>query len=207
MKKYEEAKKDLVLNGFDEAKVNELTNLFVEDFLDSEYEKLGESLDMYIDEVRDGQILPNEFGVVKFAEIVNDNEEKQSKSIVVSTFRNVITNKFNEMAKREPLQSVLVLGGTMEYHHDFAAYGFNPYVFAKDILVSFDDYGLCSIHPTGYEYGFIKISDLITLLNNKGLEKSFLLVEKNNGVGFDLLIEYDKIMSLGKTDELTLKRV
>ena len=78
MKKYEEAKKDLVLNGFNEAKVNELTNLFVEDFLDSEYEKLGESLDMYIDEVRDGQILPNEFGVVKFAEIVNDNEEKES---------------------------------------------------------------------------------------------------------------------------------
>ena len=128
-------------------------------------------------------------------------------SKVINSATSDMQSKFNEMAKREPLQSVLVLGGAMEYHHDFAAYGFNPYVFAKDILVSFDDYGLCSIHPTGYEYGFIKISDLITLLNNKGLEKSFLLVEKNNGVGFDLLIEYDKIMSLGKTDELTLKRV
>lgn len=207
MKKYEEVKQSLILNGYDDAKVDELSSLFVEDFLDSEYEKLGEALDKYIAAVRDGQILPNEFGVVKFGEIVSDNEEENSKSIVVSTFRNVITNKFNEMAKREPLQSVLVLGGTMEYHHDFAAYGFNPYVFAKDILLSFDDYGLCSIHPTGYEYGFIKISDLITLLNNKSLEKSFLLVEKNNGVGFDLLIEYDKIMSLGKSGELTLKRV
>lgn len=35
--------------------------------------------------VRDGQILPNEFGVVKFGEIVSDNEEENSKSIVVST--------------------------------------------------------------------------------------------------------------------------
>ena len=207
MKKYEEAKQSLILNGYDEAKVNELTSLFVEDYLDSEYEKIGESLEKYIAAVRDGQILPNEFGVVKFAEIVNDNEEENSKSIVVFTFKNVVTSKFNEMAKREPLQGVLVSGGAMEYHPDFAAYGFNPYVFAKDILASFDDFGLCSIHPTGYEYGFIRLSDLVALLNSKGLEKGFLLVEKNNGVGFDLLIEYDRIMNLGKTDKLSLKRV
>ena len=207
MKKYEEVKQSLILNGYDDAKVDELSILFVEDFLDSEYEKLGEALDNYIAAVRDGQILPNEFGVVKFGEIVSDNEEENSKSIVVSTFRNVITNNFNEMAKREPLQGVLVSGGAMKLHPLFAAYGVNPYFFSKDILASFDDFGLCSVHPTGYEFGFIRLSDLITLLNSKGLEKGFLLVEKNNGMGFDLLIEYDRIMNLGKNDELTLKRV
>ena len=111
------------------------------------------------------------------------------------------------MAKREPLQGVLVSGGAMKLHPLFAAYGVNPYFFSKDILASFDDFGLCSVHPTGCEFGFIRLSDLITLLNSKGLEKGFLLVEKNNGMGFDLLIEYDRIMNLGKNDELTLKRV
>ena len=74
MKKYEEVKQSLILNGYDDAKVDELSSLFVEDFLDSEYEKLGEALDKYIAAVRDGQILPNEFGAVKFGEIVSDNE-------------------------------------------------------------------------------------------------------------------------------------
>lgn len=46
MKKYEEVKQSLILNGYDDAKVDELSILFVEDFLDSEYEETW-ALDKY----------------------------------------------------------------------------------------------------------------------------------------------------------------
>lgn len=45
------------------------------------------------------------------------------------------------------------------------------------------------------------------MLNNKGLEQGFLLVENSLGMSFDLILEYEAIMLLGENNELKLKRV
>ena len=204
MKKYENVKQDLILNGYKNEKLNEFTNLFVEDYLECEYEKLSESLDKYIAAVQDGLVMPNMYNSLKFGEIVSDYEKNGSKSLVTSAFRNAVTNKFNQIVQRQPLLEVLKSGNVMGYQADFEAYGINPYYFSKDVLSSSDMSSLCSVHPFGYDFVFIRLVDLITLLNDKGLEKGFLFVEKNDGMGFELLIDYEAIMYLGS---VKLKRV
>lgn len=78
MKKYEKAKNSIILNGYSDTVLEELTNGFIEEFLDNEYERISDFLDKYIDTVKRGEILPNEFNALKFALVVTDNVEEEN---------------------------------------------------------------------------------------------------------------------------------
>ena len=45
MKKYEKAKNSIILNGYSDTALEELTNGFIEEFLDKEYERISDFLD------------------------------------------------------------------------------------------------------------------------------------------------------------------
>ena len=206
MKKYEKAKNSIILNGYSDTALEELTNGFIEEFLDNEYERISDFLDKYIDTVKRGEILPNEFNALKFALVVTDNVEEENY-IVSKAFKNVVVNSFNNIARMEPLQTTLISGNAMKYYKVLDVAGSNPYFFNKNMFASFDTCDLCSIHPLGHDFAFIRLSDLISMLNNKGLEQGFLLVENSLGMSFDLILEYEAIMLLGEDNELKLKRV
>lgn len=42
MKKYEKAKNSIILNGYSDTALEELTNGFIEEFLDKEYERISD---------------------------------------------------------------------------------------------------------------------------------------------------------------------
>lgn len=206
MKKYEKAKNSIILNGYSDTALEELTNGFIEEFLDNEYERISDFLDKYIDTVKRGEILPNEFNALKFALVVTDNVEEENYA-VSKAFKNVVVNSFNSIARMEPLQTTLISGNAMKYYKDLDVAGSNPYFFNKNMFASFDSSDLCSIHPLGHDFAFIRLSDLMSMLNNKGLGQGFLLVENSLGMSFDLILEYEAIMLLGEDNELKLKRV
>lgn len=207
MKKYEKIKQDIILNGYNDIKGDKLANLYVSQFLDNEEEKLSDIIDMYINDVKKGVVLPNEFNSLKFADVALVDNDEAEKDIVFESFKNVVNNKFNLMCQMEPLQSVLLQGGAMNYYKDMESYGCNPYFFNKDIFKLFDSSYLCSIHPLGHDFAFIKLNNLIELLKSKGLSEGYLMVEKTSGIGFDLLFDYDVIINLGKNEQNILKRV
>ena len=46
------AKNSIILNGYSDTALEELTNGFIEEFLDKEYERISDFLDKYIDTVK-----------------------------------------------------------------------------------------------------------------------------------------------------------
>ena len=69
MKRTEKATRLLIVNGYDEKLAAELPKLFIADFFEKEQDKLSEDIDIFIDRVQRGCLLPNEKGFINFAYI------------------------------------------------------------------------------------------------------------------------------------------
>lgn len=200
----------LTANGYDDALAAELPKAFISDFFDKELEKLSEELDIFIDEVHSGRILPDANNNVVFRGILKMEESDmtgKSVSGIFYDFCSKIIEDFNYIVKRQPLQKILLSGGAMVYHPELECISYNPVVFEKDIVGSpAENSDLCCV---GNKY-YVKADDLYTLISSKGFNREvFSVIFGLYGCGprypkevpeEGIYFNYNAVMALGNND-------
>ncbi len=208
----------LIANGYDDSLVSELPKLFIDDYFEKGKEMISEALDIFIDSVQRGDIIPDENNNVAFASIEkmdeNDYNPKASDGIFYS-FKFHITEEFMHIIGRRPLRNILVNNGVLEYDSGYRK-------FHKEIVGSPKEYyDLCEIATRYYNTNnwlrtYIKSTDLLTILSSKGFsEESIAIIYGEYGFGprypkvipnDGVYINYDAIMSLGNSQDCVLTK-
>lgn len=198
----------LIANGYDDKLATELPKLFIADFFEKEQEKLSEAIDVFIDCVQNGSIIPNENGFVNFAGIIKMEKEdfEDSCNGLFYNFNSHLKEGFFYRIRRLPLKTILQNGGAFSNEDGYLRY-------FKPIVGTSQEYAdLCEVRPyTGNIDGaYIRANDLCTLLKEKGFSEDMISIIwgeygfgsryprtiKNEGI----YINYNSIMNLGNID-------
>lgn len=209
----------LIVNGYDTITVDKLLKVFIDDFLDDEQERLSKYLNDFIEKIKVGDILPDRnnnvtiFGIQK---MTKDDFDDKPNSMFYG-FKVQVTEAFNNMVGRGPLQKILMSGGAMKYHPEFEGRCENPVRFEKNVVDSPEKYNdLCVVRPytIGLGRSYIRIGDLYSLLLNKGFNEELVMPafleilnsnpdEKCNVIDFN--VNYFDIVKKWKTDKQNSK--
>lgn len=219
MLKSDNVVQNIILNGYNKNIVTELPKAIIDDFLEREIDKLSEAFDIFIDKVQNYEIIDDEDGNLNFGEVYKVGTNSTCELNNCNKFIEVITNKLAQIINRKPLKTILLEENAISIKlessnpQDMFTYNFIKYLIpdfdnndlksieklatifeCQDLCLVFPDYG---VHNEGF---FVKLSDLYSLLTNKGINKddvllyisSFPLAE--SGIYFD----FDQILNLGK---------
>ncbi len=191
----------LIKSGFDKDVVLTLPKIFVQEYLEKDYDKLSELLDVFIDYVYKSPKYLNQ--QAKFGNIscVHNKDAELNHESVYNSFKNKIIESFHTFITRQPLNSILSIGGNPKNAND------NNLFFNECIVVDPNQYGdLVCLQPyfnvldkKGNEIYFIRINDLSNLLLSKGInleDVSIIMTTNNNGLYINPLA----IKSLGSVE-------
>ena len=201
----------LIREGYDDELATQLPKLFIEDCFDKDKENLSEAIDVFIDRVQSGQIIPDADNNVAFGGIIGmDDEDMNPKSFsgLFYNFRSHIAEAFYNIVDRKPLKNILLDGGAMEL---FKWCGQTVSGFKKEIFGKPQNYeDLCEVRPYGSckeEKSYIRKNDLYDLLLSKGLSpESISIVMGKYGMGpryprfilnEGIYLNYDAVMKIG----------
>lgn len=211
MLKSEMAIRQLILKGYDDNLATQLPKLFIDEFFDKEQEKLIEDLDIFIDGVQRGNILPGKNGNICFCKILKMEKRDMDKNSVVGIFYNFrchIDEEFTRIVKRQPLQNILLEGGAMKFHPELEYAIKDPVYFEKEIVGNPEEYSdLCVVTPMSGRSSYIRLGDLYSLLRDSGFNNdSIAIVFGEYGFGpryprtvpnAGIYLKYDTIINLG----------
>lgn len=215
MLKREEAIQSMIRDGYDDTLATKLPKLFIEDYLEKEEEIISEALDIFIDSVQRGDITPDKYNNVNFANIkkmtVEDYKLEHCDGLFYN-FKSHITEEFLTIVKRRPLRNILQNSGVLDLNDGYQYYH-------KEIVgLPYEYYDLCRIFPYinyNSDSHYIKSGDLDELLLRKGFNEDSISIvfgeiglapmfqkdKPNDGI----YINYDAIMSLGNSKEYVPK--
>lgn len=214
MTRTEKATRLLIANGYDDALATELPKLFIADFFEKEQEKLSEAIDVFIDGVQNGSIMPNENGFVNFAGIIKMEEQdfEDSCNGLFYNFASHLEREFYLRIGRLPLK-ILQSGGAFSNEDGYFGY-------FKPIVGTSEEYAdLCEVRPYNSNINgvYIRANNLYTLFKEKGFSDDMISIIwgeygfgpryprtiKNEGI----YINYNSVMKLGNIDEQKQKTI
>ena len=198
MKNIEKIKLYLIKSGFDRDVVLSLPKVFIQEYLEKEYDKLSDLLDVFIDYVYKSKKYLNKdanFGNISY--IYNKDMELNNEEIY-NNFKNKIIDSFQAFINRQPLNSILSVGGDYKNSND------RNLSFNECIVDDPNQYGdLVCLKPyfdvldkSGHKTYFIRINDLSNLLLSKGInlkDVNIIMTSTKNG----LYIDSNAIKNLG----------
>lgn len=215
MLKRDEAIQALIRDGYDDAIVTELPKLFIADYFEKEEEIISEALDIFIDSVQRGDIAPDKYNNVNFANIkkmtVEDYKLGHCDGLFYN-FKSHITEEFLTIVKRRPLRNILQNSGVLELNDG------HQYYHKEIVGLPHEYYDLCRIFPYinyNSDSHYIKSGNLDELLLRKGFSEDSISIvfgeiglapmfqkdKPNDGI----YINYDAIMALGNSKEYVPK--
>ena len=205
----EKVKLYLIKGGFDKDVVLSLPRIFMQEYLEKDYDKLSELLDVFIDGVYKSTKYENKLASFGNISCVHNKDAELNNENVYQSFKNKIIELFQTYINRQPLKSILSIGGDYKNVND------NNLFFNECIVDDPNQYGdLVCLKPyfnvldkKGDETYFIRINDLSNLLLSKGInleDVNIVMTSKNNGLYIDPLA----IKSLGaeEIEQTNLKK-
>lgn len=205
----------LIANGYDDELATNLPKLFIADFFEKEQEKLSEAVDIFIDCVQRGSVIPNEKGFVNFAGItkMEKRDFENSCNGLFYDFNSSLEEKFFHKINRLPLKNILQNGGAFSNEGGYLNY-------SKPIVGTPQEYtDLYEVSPYNGNINkiYIRANDLYSLLEEKGFSGDMISTMcgeyglgprypkaiKNEGV----YINYNSIMDLGNIDKQEQKKM
>lgn len=198
----------LIANGYDNELASELPKLFIADFFEKEKEKLSKSIDVFINCVQSGSIVPNKNGFVNFAGIIKMEKQDFEDSCdgLFYNFDSHLTEAFFNRIRRLPLKTILQEGGAFSNEAGYLRY-FKPIVGTPQEYVD-----LCEVRPYRGDMHsvYIRVNDLCKLLKEKGFNEDMIsIIWGEYGFGSryprtikeeGIYIAYNSIMNLEDID-------
>ena len=177
----------LIKSGFDKDVVLSLPRIFMQEYLEKDYDKLSELLDVFIDGVYKSTKYENKQASFGNISCVYNKDAELNNESVYQNFKNKIIELFQTYINRQPLNSILSIGGNYKNAND------NNLFFNESIVDDPSQYGdLVCLKPyfnvldhKGAETYFIRINDLSNLLLSKGInleDVNIVLTSENNGL-------------------------
>ena len=209
MSNLEKVKLYLIKGGFDKDVVLSLPRLFMQEYLEKDYDKLSELLDVFIDGVYKSTKYENKQASFGNISCVHNKDAELNNENVYQSFKNKIIELFQTYISRQPLNSILSIGGDYKNAND------NNLFFNECIVDDSNQYGdLVCLKPyfnvldkKGDETYFIRINDLSNLLLSKGInleDVNIVLMSKNNGLYINPLAI--KSLGAGELEQTNLKK-
>lgn len=199
----------LIKGGFDKDVVLSLPRIFMQEYLEKDYDKLNELLDVFIDGVYKSTKYENKEANFGNISCVHNKDAELNNKSVYQSFKDKIIESFQTYINRQPLSSILSVGGDYKNPND------NNLFFNECIVDEPNQYGdLVCLKPyfnvldkSGKEIYFIRINDLSNLLLSKGInleDVNIVLTNENNGLYINPLA----IKSLGalEVEQTNLKK-
>ena len=188
----------LIKNGFDKDVVFSLPKIFIQEYLEKDYDKLSELLDVFIDYVYKSTKYENK---ANFGNISCMHDRELNNEGLYNSFKNIIIEEFQTFINRQPLNSIISVGGDYKNAND------NNLFFNECIVDDLNQYGdLVCLKPyfdvldkSGNKSYFIRINDLSNLLLSKGInleDVNIIMTKENNGLYINPLA----IKSLGRVE-------
>lgn len=173
MTRTEKVTRLLTKNGYDDKFATELPKLFIADFFEKEQEKLSEAIDVFIDCVQNGSIMPNENGFVNFARIIKMEKQDFEDSCdgLFYNFDSQLKEEFFNRIRRLLLKNILQNGGALSNEKGCLRY-------SKPIVETSKEYAdLCEVRPYNNINGiYIRANDLCSLLKEKGFSEDMISI-------------------------------
>lgn len=188
----------LIKGGFDKDVVLSLPKIFIQEYLEKDYDKLSELLDIFIDGVYKSTKYENKEANFGNISCMHDKDTELNNEGLYNSFKNIIIEEFQTFINRQPLNSIISVGGDYKNTKD------NNLFFNQRIVENPEQYSdLICLKPhfnifdkSNNSIYFIKINDLSNLLLSKGLnieDISMIMTEDKNG----LYIASNAIKNLG----------
>ena len=198
MNNLEKVKLYLIKIGFDKDVVLNLPDVFIQDYLIKNYNMLSDLFDVFIDYVYKSTKYHDDYANFGDISCMQDKDMEVNKKGLYYSFKNIIVEEFQKYITREPLSSILAIGGNSKNTKD------NNLFFNQRIVENPEQYSdLICLKPhfnifdkSNNSIYFIKINDLSNLLLSKGLnieDISMIMTEDKNG----LYIASNAIKNLG----------
>ena len=159
----------LIKSGFDKDVVLSLPRIFMQEYLEKDYDKLSELLDVFIDGVYKSTKYENKQASFGNISCVYNKDAELNNESVYQNFKNKIIELFQTYINRQPLNSILSIGDDPSQYGDLVC--LKPYFNVLD--------------HKGAETYFIRINDLSNLLLSKGInleDVNIVLTSENNGL-------------------------
>ena len=199
----------LIKNGFDKDVVFSLPKIFIQEYLEKDYDKLSELLDVFIDGVYKSTKYENKYASFGNISCVHNKDAELNNESVYQSFKNKIIELFQTYINRQPLSSILSIGGDYKNAND------NNLFFNESIVDDPNQYGdLVCLKPyfnvldkKGDETYYIRINDLSNLLLNKGInleDVNIVLTSENNGLYINSMAI--KSLGVGELEQTNLKK-
>lgn len=199
----------LIKGGFDRDVVLSLPKIFIQEYLEKDYDKLSELLDVFIDGVYKSTKYENKEANFGNISCMHDKDTELNNEGLYNSFKNIIIEEFQTFINRQPLNSIISVGGDYKSAKD------NNLFFNECIVDDPHQYGdLVCLKPyfdvldkNGNKSYFIRINDLSNLLLSKGInlqDVNIVMTKENNGLYIDSLA----IKSLGaeEVEQTNLKK-
>ena len=199
----------LIKNGFDRDVVLSLPRVFVREYLEKDYDKLSDLLDVFIDGVYKSTKYENKEASFGNISCVHTKDGELNNDSAYNSFKNKIIELFQTFITRQPLNSILSIDGNPKK-------ACNNNLFFNDCIVADpNQYGdLVCLKPyfdvldkKGNEIYFIRINDLSNLLLSKGInleDVNIVLTRENNGLYINPLAI--KSLGTGELEQTNLKK-
>lgn len=177
----------LIKGGFNKDIALSLPKLFIHDYLEKDYCKLSELLDVFIDYVYKSTKYENKPAIFGNISCIHNKDAELNSESAYNIFKNKIIESFQTYINRQPLNSILSVGGDYKNPND------DNLFFNECIVDEPNQYGdLVCLKPyfdvldnSGDKLYFIRISDLSKLLLNKGIDLedvNMVMTSENNGL-------------------------
>ncbi len=169
MKKLNEAIKFLLLGNYDEQLANDLPKIFIEDYLEKQKEALGIEIEYSLHVILSNSIdTEYRIGYIQ----MNSGE---SENDVYPSFKCLIKNIFLDRVRMEPLKSILVKYGTLQYVEEK-----QTELYTKNIMESESEYAdLCRFGGSMFKnFYYIRYAELLALLEDKGYPKDAISITR-----------------------------
>ncbi len=205
MLKRETAIRKLIIDGYDDELATQLPKLFIIDFFEKSQDEISEYLDTFIDRVQRGYTKPCKDDKIFFGLIQKMGEKDMYINYtggVFYNFRSQIKEEFTRVVRRQPLQDILLEGGAMKLHPEYASFSNNPVYFEKEIVEDPEEYrDLCLVSTANgetFSINYIMFSDLLSLIKSKGLSEDSISVKLDGEVNGSIYLKYDDVINLGR---------
>ena len=209
MYKLAKVKLYLINCGFDKDVVLSLPKIFIQEYLEKDYDKLSELLDVFIDGVYKSTKYENKEANFGNISCMHDKNTELNNEGLYNSFKNKIIEEFQTFINRQPLNSIISVGGDYKNAND------NNLFFNECIVDNPNQYGdLVCLKPyfdvldkNGNKLYFIRINDLSNLLLSKGInlqDVNIIMTKENNGLYIDSLAI--KSLGAGEVEQTNLKK-
>ena len=199
----------LIKGGFDKDVVLSLPKIFIQEYLEKDYDKLSELLDVFIDGVYKSTKYENKEANFGNISCMHDKNTELNNEGLYNSFKNKIIEEFQTFINRQPLNSIISVGGDYKNAND------NNLFFNECIVDNPNQYGdLVCLKPyfdvldkSGNKSYFIRINDLSNLLLSKGInlqDVNIIMTKENNGLYIDSLAI--KSLGAGEVEQTNLKK-